>query len=182
MTDETPAPLTAEEEASLRAFVAWPGPIWSDVNSTVLLAYLGQALATLDATRARSVPDDRLRDIAQMLHDDVCQEDDCEGWERVSSFGKRGWGELAQRVIARVQGKPDPEWRSADVAALASDATPSTGLDVERLARACCIEAESIESHPTDFDDCPDRDGHIDYARVIAREYAALSASPTETP
>ena len=62
MTDETPAPLTAEEEASLRAFVAWPGPIWSDVKSTVLLAYLGQALATLDATRARSVPDDRLRE------------------------------------------------------------------------------------------------------------------------
>lgn len=54
-----------------------------------------------------------LLDVAVMLHDDLCTDDGCEGWGRVSSFGKRGWTEAAQRVIAKVQGKPDPEWSAA---------------------------------------------------------------------
>lgn len=53
---------------------------------------------------------------------------------------------------------------------------PQPRLDVERLARAICAEDESIESNPQDFDTCPDRADHLDYAVAIAREYALLDA------
>jgi len=44
--------LTAEEEASIRAFADWPGPSWSDAHSVVLTDYIRKLLATLDAARA----------------------------------------------------------------------------------------------------------------------------------
>jgi hypothetical protein len=58
----------------------------------------------------------------------------------------------------------------------------AVGLDVERLARALHTDAESIESDPTDWEDCPDSNEHREYAASLAAEYARLTEAKTEPP
>ncbi len=58
MTTGTVPPLSPEEEADIRRFLEVPGPGWADPHSAVLLSYLRQTFATLDAARTpRETPD-----------------------------------------------------------------------------------------------------------------------------
>jgi len=65
---------------------------------------------------------------------------------------------------------------------LAAAAPVPAGLDVERLARAVHEDAESIESDPTDWDECFDKAEHREYATFLADQYAALSQLPEDAP
>jgi hypothetical protein len=47
-------------------------------------------------------------------------------------------------------------------------------LDVERLAKALHADAESLESDPTDWRDCPEKEGHREFAQFLADEYQRL--------
>ncbi len=163
MTDETPAPLTTEEERLLRFSRSIGGMVvgWEPAPT------VDRLLATLDATRARSVPDDRLR----------------------AALDKHGWYVADVVTTAHIESS---EWVPALRDALASDATPSTGLDVERLAEALVVAFRSERAPIGGRGDgwpaywergLPATVLNVDLlALAIAREYAALSASPTETP
>jgi hypothetical protein len=48
----------------------------------------------------RLAPQPGDRELAVFLHDKICDDDACEGWDRASSFGKQGWLDSAREVIA----------------------------------------------------------------------------------
>jgi hypothetical protein len=48
--------------------------------------------------------------LAILLHDECCQDEGCEGWGRVGSFGKNAWLDTARTVLASL-GRPLSEGR-----------------------------------------------------------------------
>ena len=78
-----------------------------------------------------------------------------------------------ERGAALVTAEYRRDWERTVLAIEAEAATPSTGLDVERLARALHVNV----GDRSDYDDCPQtRDGwHRRTAEILAAEYARLT-------